>query len=239
MSRTVLVTGGAQGIGSALAHAFAQAGDRVAIADLAYTQFDRRDGWLTGPCDVSDRASCEQFLQRVVSDLGPIEILVNNAGIYPMQRFEEITPDDWNRVLATNLGSVFHMSQLCIPNMRARSWGRIINIASNTFFMGTPNLAHYVASKGAMIGLSRSLAAEIGGDGITVNCVAPNFTRTEGTSIVEETAPQVVAQIVAMQAIPRVSEPKDVIGTVMFLASSCADFLTGQTIVVDGGAVKC
>lgn len=238
MGRTVLVTGGAQGIGAALVQAFAQQGDRVAIADLAFQNFQRNEGLFTGPCDVRDRGSCTEFVGRVAVELGPVDVLINNAGIYPMQRFEDISPDDWDSVLATNLGSVFHLSQLCLPNMRARSWGRIINVTSNTFFMGTPYLAHYVASKGGIIGLSRSLASEMGRYGITVNCIAPSFTRTEGTAMIEQAAPEVVTQTVAMQAIERVAVPTDVVGVALFLASDGAEFLTGQTIATDGGASK-
>ena len=122
--------------------------------------------------------------------------------------------------------------------MKQAGWGRIINISSNTFFMGLPKMAHYIASKGAVIGMTRSLSAEFGAYGITANCVAPNFTRTEGTTIVEATAPEVVAQTVASQSIPRVAVPADVLGTILFLAGDEAAFMTGQTLVVDGGTIK-
>lgn len=238
MGKTVVVTGGAQGIGAALADAFKQQGFNVAIADLAFSEFERRGSILSGPCDVRERASAASFIDRVVGEFGTVDVLVNNAGIYPMQPFEDISPDDWDKVLGTNAKSVFNLSQLTIPHMKKRSWGRIINIASNTFFMGTPNLVHYVASKGAIIGFSRALAAEMGRHGITVNCVAPNFTRTEGTAVVEATAPEIVELTVAMQAVPRVSKPRDIVGTVLFLASDQSEFMTGQTLVVDGGGVK-
>lgn len=122
--------------------------------------------------------------------------------------------------------------------MRAQGWGRIINIASNSFFMGLPNLAHYIASKGAMIGLSRSLAAEVGREGFTVNCIAPNLTKTEGTADLAARAPEAFDQIVAAQAIRRMAEPSDVVGVTAFLASESAAFLTSQILVVDGGLVK-
>jgi len=238
MSRTVIVTGAARGIGATIAQMFAQDGYRVARADIAFDVFTLDGTLLSGPCDVTSRPSVDAFVNRSEQELGPADIVVNNAGIYPMQPFHTITSEDWRRVLATNLDSVFHLCQAALPAMRARRWGRIINIASNTFFMGLPNMAHYIASKGAVIGLSRSLAAEVGPDGVTVNCIAPNFTRTEGTMMVERDAPEVVAQTVASQAIPRVALPVDVQGTVRFLASDDSAFMTGQTLVVDGGSVK-
>ena len=239
MSRTVIVTGAARGIGAAIAAMFADQGYSVASADLSYDNFvSNGAGQLTGYCDVSEPASVRAFVEETERVLGPIDILVNNAGIYPMQPFQTITVEDWRRVMATNLDSVFHFCQATLPGMRERGWGRVINIASNTFFMGLPNMTHYIASKGAMIGLSRSLAAEVGAEGVTVNCVAPNFTRTEGTTIVEREAPDVVAQTIASQAIPRIALPADVLGAVRFLASNHSAFMTGQTLVVDGGTIK-
>ena len=238
-ARTAVVTGGAQGIGAAIAAMLTARGHRVAVADLAFPSFERiGSASLHGPCDVRDPASIRTFVEQTERVLGPVGILVNNAGVYPMQPFATITAEDWRNVMATNVDSVFHFCQATLPAMRRNRWGRIINIASNTFFMGLPNLAHYIASKGAMIGMSRSLAAEVGREGITVNCVAPNFTRTEGTARVEAEAKGVVATIVATQSIGRVALPDDIVGTVGFLASNDAAFLTGQTIVVDGGLIK-
>lgn len=136
MTKTILITGGAQGIGAALATAFLEEGGNVAIADLAYSSFELAERCLRGPCDVSDRASTSRFVSQAMETFGSVDILINNAGIYPMQAFEEISPEDWYRVMATNLNSVFHLSQLCIPSMKRNSWGRIINIVSNVFFMG-------------------------------------------------------------------------------------------------------
>jgi NAD(P)-dependent dehydrogenase (short-subunit alcohol dehydrogenase family) len=236
--RTVLVTGGGRGIGAAIAKMFEGLCDQVAVADLCFSSFERKDSRLTGPCDVRQRSSVNAFVDRVHKEFGPVDILVNNAGIYPMQPFESISEGDWNNVLATNAGSVFHFCQAVLPDMRQRQFGRIINIASNTFFMGLPNMAHYIASKGAVIGLTKSLAAEVGAHGITVNCIAPNFTRTEGTAIVESQAPEVVKQTVASQAVPRVGLPEDILGSVEFLASKGSSFMTAQTMVVDGGTVR-
>jgi NAD(P)-dependent dehydrogenase (short-subunit alcohol dehydrogenase family) len=237
--RTVIVTGAARGIGAAIADMFAGQGFNVASADLQFADFKSETGSvMTGPCDVRDAESVAVFVRQVENQFGKTDIMVNNAGIYPMQPFETISAEDWRRVMATNLDSVFHFCQATLPAMRARGWGRIINISSNTFFMGLPNMTHYIASKGAMIGLSRALSAEVGVDGVTVNCIAPNFTRTEGTAVVERAAPEVVAQTIAAQAIPRVALPADLLGVVSFLASDAAAFITGQTLVVDGGTVK-
>lgn len=239
VTRTVIVTGAARGIGAAIAAMFAEQGFAVASADLSFEGVKTLGkDWVAGHCDVRQESSVKAFVDRIEQAVGPADILVNNAGIYPMQPFEAISAEDWRSVMATNVDSVFHFCQATLPAMRRRGWGRIINIASNTFFMGLPNMTHYVASKGAMIGLTRSLAAEVGVDGVTVNCIAPNFTRTEGTKIVEDMAPDVVAQTVASQAVQRVALPADILGAVRFLASDDASFMTGQTLVVDGGTIK-
>lgn len=238
MAKVVLVTGSGQGIGAAIAAAFVDRGYAVAGADISYEGLSRSADMVRAHCDLTDRTSVEAMVRSVEGELGPISILVNNAGIYPMQPFESITPADWNKVISTNLGSVFNTCQCIIPGMKKAGWGRIVNITSNTFFMGLPNMAHYIASKGAVIGLTRSLSSEFGSFGITVNCVAPNFTRTEGTAIVEATAPEVVAQTIASQSIPRVAMPHDVLGAILFLAGDGSAFMTGQTLVVDGGTIK-
>lgn len=238
MSRVVLVSGSAQGIGAAIADAFADRGFSVVGADISYAGFNEAAGMIRAHCDVSNRNSVMALFSDVEAAVGPIDILVNNAGVYPMQPFEKITKEEWDRVIATNLSSVFNTCQAAIPNMKNKKWGRIINIVSNTFFMGLPNMAHYIASKGAIIGMSRSLSSEFGEFGLTVNCVAPNFTRTEGTAVVEANAPEVVAQTIASQSIPRVATPKDVLGAILFLAGEEAAFMTGQTLVVDGGTIK-
>lgn len=238
--RVAMVTGGARGIGAAIAEMLHARGHAVAVADLSLPDgmVQRGDRRFAGTCDVSNASSVRQFVDAARDVLGPIDILVNNAGIYPMQPFLEMTQADWHHVFTVNVDSVFHCSQAVLPDMRSRGWGRIINITSNTFFMGLPGMAHYIGSKGAVIGITRSLASEFGADGITVNCVAPNFTRTPGTAPVEEHAPDVVAQAVAAQAVPRVQLPGDLTGAVGFLASDDSAFVTGQTLVVDGGAIK-
>lgn len=238
-TRTVVVTGAASGIGAAVAAMFRANGHRVASADISHCGFEEREpGLLAGPCDVRDPASIALFVREVGKCLGPVDVLVNNAGIYPMQPFATITPEIWRNVMATNVDSVFHFCREVIPGMRAAGWGRVINIASNSFFLGLPNLSHYIASKGAMIGFSRSLAAEVGIDGVTVNCIAPNFTRTEGTAAVAEAEPELIASLVRAQSVPRLAVPSDILGAVAFLASEESAFLIAQTMIVDGGQVK-
>lgn len=238
MKRVALVTGGARGIGAAIVSRLIDSGYAVAVADKAYAAFETTAGLFRGPCDVRSRQSVEHFIAAATEICGPVDILVNNAGFFPMQPFEKITADDWNEVMAVNLTSVFNTCQCLLPGMRARGWGRVINIASNSFFMGVPALGHYIASKGAVIGLTRSLAAEYGAFGITANCIAPNFTRTEGSAPIEAMAPDVVAQTLASQCIPRMALPDDVAGAVLFLASDQSAFMTGQTLIVDGGTIK-
>lgn len=240
--RAVVVTGAASGIGAAIAAMFGERGARVAAADIAFQGYstgsadDRTE--FRGRCDVSDERSVAEFFKNAATRIGPADILVNNAGIFPMQPFLEIDYAAWRRVLQTNLDSVFFTCRAAIPAMRESGWGRIINIASNSFHMGLPELSHYLASKGGMIGLTRSLAAEFGESGITANCIAPNFTETGGTRETAETRPELVEQIVASQAVRRLARPADLLGAVRFLASRDSAFLTGQTLVVDGGTVN-
>ncbi|MEO0997146.1 MAG: SDR family NAD(P)-dependent oxidoreductase, partial [Pseudomonadota bacterium] len=240
--KTAIVTGAASGIGAAVAAMFRAAGASVAAADLAYRGFAVSDAagrrHAEGHCDVGDERSVTDFVREVGASLGPADILVNNAGIFPMQPFLEIDYAGWQRVLRTNLDSMYLTCRETLPAMQARGWGRVINMASNSYHMGLPQLSHYMASKGGVIGFTRSIAAEFGEFGITANCIAPNFTRTEGTRDTVEQRPELVEQIVASQAIHRVAEPDDLLGTVRFLAGPDSAFLTGQTLVVDGGTIN-
>ena len=168
---------------------------------------------------------------------------INNAGIYPMQSFDEITFDDWRRVFSVNLDSMFLMTKAFVGFMRERRWGRIINIASDTVGLVVPGFTHYIASKAGVIGLTRALATEFGEEGITANAIAPGQTRTSGTEgrktipggMPQETFFEFVAN---MQAIKRVETVADLVGVVAFLASDDAVFVTGQTIFVNGGLVR-
>lgn len=164
---------------------------------------------------------------------GRVDVLVNNAGWFPVQPFEQIEASDWKKVLDINLVAPALLIRALLPLMTARGWGRIVNIGSGSLYEGVPGQAHYVAAKGGIVGLTRSLAREFGPEGITANIVAPGLTLTAKA---REVLPQEIqdAQI-AVRSLKREERPEDLVGTVFFLASPDADFVTGQTIVVDGG----
>ncbi|MDH6590023.1 NAD(P)-dependent dehydrogenase (short-subunit alcohol dehydrogenase family) [Streptomyces sp. SAI-133] len=240
--RVAVVTGGAAGIGQAFAQRLARDGFDVAVADLSAAdntlrliKEEGRRGYA-GECDVSSSDSVRRFADGVLADLGRVDVLVNNAGIYPATAFLDMDWQEWRRVLDVNLHSVFHFGKAFLPGMVERGWGRVVSVSSTTFHSGIPNNTHYTASKGAVIGFTRSLAAEVGRYGVTVNSIAPGLVRT-GTT---ETGPQAALfdLLAQQQAIPRTEEPSDLVGALSFLASDDAGFITGQTLCVDGGWVR-
>ena len=194
-------------------------------------------------CDVSDPSSVSALQREVEKSVGRCGVLVNNAGIYPMQTFDEITFEDWRRVLSVNLDSMFLMTKAFAAGMRQRCWGRIINIASDTVNLVVPGFTHYIASKAGVIGLTRALATEFSQEGVTANAIAPGQTRTPGTES-RKTVPGGMSQqeffrvIANMQAIKRVETVADLVGIMSFLASDDAAFVTAQTIYVNGGLVR-
>ena len=229
--KVAIVTGGSQGIGAAIADALAGAGATILIADL-----EPPEGGIRA--DVSSEDDVTAMVEETLSRHGRIDILVNNAGLYAslaMRPFDEIPLDEWRQVMDVNVASMFLTCRAVVPAMREQGGGKIVNISSGTPFRGVPFLLHYVTSKGAIVALTRALAKELGKDGIHVNCVAPGFTMTEGV----EAHPEVVEKLrdvsVAARTIQRDQVPEDVAGAVVFLCSPAADFITGQTMVIDGG----
>ncbi len=233
------MTGGAQGIGNAIARGLAEEDARVVVADLQRADEAARqlDG-LGLTVDVSDESQVEQMVEDVVERYGRIDILVNNAGLYAsleMRPFTEIPADEWRRVMDVNILSMFLTCRTVVPRMRERGGGRIVNISSGTPFRGVPFLLHYVTSKGAIVALTRALAKELGGDEVLVNCVAPGFTMSEGVREHPEVIEALRDVSVAARTLQRDQQPEDVVGAVVFLCGPGAAFITGQTIVIDGG----
>jgi 3-oxoacyl-[acyl-carrier protein] reductase len=218
--QVAVVTGGASGIGAAVAQGLAQDGATVEIFDLV------------NGVDVTDEQSVRQACADVVGRHGRVDVLVNNAGIYPHIPFDEITFAQWRHVLATNLDGVFLCSHAVYPVMRSRGYGRIVNISSATFFIGYPGLSAYVASKGGIIGFTRALASEAGPYDITVNAVTPGLIATE-KALAEES--EVFDEIVPQQAVGRPGRPEDISDCVRFLVRPESSWITGQTFNVDGG----
>ena len=218
--QVAVVTGGASGIGAAVARGLAQDGASVEI-------FDLENG-----VDVTDEQSVRRACDAVVGRHGRVDVLVNNAGIYPHISFDEITFAQWRHVLATNLDGVFLCSHAVYPVMRSRRYGRIVNISSATFFIGYAGLSAYVASKGGIIGFTRALASEAGPHDITVNAVTPGLIATE-KALAEEA--EVFDEIVPQQAVGRPGRPDDISDCVRFLVRPESSWITGQTFNVDGG----
>jgi pyridoxal 4-dehydrogenase len=232
--RVAVITGAASGIGHATAQRFVAAGAQVVLLDRDDAGPAAQDLGATAlRVDVSDEQAVATAMGSVAAEHGRIDVLVNNAGIFPHFPFEELTFADWRRVLATNLDSVYLCSHAVYPSMCERGYGRIVNISSATFFIGYPGLSAYVASKGGIVGFTRALASEAGPHGITVNAVTPGLIATEGVVGGEEAG--LFDEIVPDQAVGRRGEPEDIAEAIAYLASPAASFITGQTVNVDGG----
>jgi NAD(P)-dependent dehydrogenase (short-subunit alcohol dehydrogenase family) len=240
--KVAIVTGGSGGLGHAFAEGLAGAGAKVVLADINGAAAEEAAAKLASrgfdtlglATDVSDEASAEEMVGRTSQKFGAVDILVNNAGLYAtLQRkpFHEISVDEWDRVMAVNLRGPFVCAKAAAKRMMGRG-GRIINIASATVFSGSPLWMHYVASKGGLIAMTRVMARELGEHGVTANAIAPGFTLTDASRAAIEDAE---TYGVARGAIKRASHPQDIVGACLWLASPLSDFVTGQTIVVDGG----
>ena len=238
----VLVTGGARGIGAALSRYLAAQGAAVVTADVvdpAEDPAEDADGLdITNVrADVSDETSWRRLVAAALDRHGRIDALVNNAAVYQglgaKRPFTDITVDEWDQVMAVNTRGVWLGMRAVHPVMKAQGGGRVVNIASSTVHMGVPYFAHYTASKGAVIALTRSVAREVGADGITVNAVAPGLVETEATRALNDE--EYLAASAGRRAVPRRMEPGDLAPVVSFLCSSGSGFITGQTLIVDGG----
>src|ERR1044071_2216267 len=253
--KVVIITGGAHGIGKAYCSAFTKAGARVVIADIdklgAESAANEIRNVDTSPgepksaphplplyVDVSNEAATKEMAARTIDRFGRIDVLINNAAVFsvvPMNRgrIESIDPEEWDRLMAVKLRGLFFCCRAVLPSMRRQKSGKIINIASGTVFAGSPGRIHYVTSKAATIGFTRTLAREVGDDNINVNCLAPGNTLSE-----ENPTEQMIKfreSSVGSRSLKRMQVPQDVIGAMLFLASPLSDFVTGQTVNVDGG----
>lgn len=238
---TAVVTRAANSIGQAYAQRLAADGFDIAIAGVIDSAVARAlvEGagrkFFSASVDVTSQTSTLQFAADVGAKMAPVVALANNAGIYPWKSFAETDYETWRKVIGVNLDGAFLMCKAFVPGMVERNLGRIVNVASTTFWPNAPEMTTYVASKGCVIGLTHALASEVGASGLTANVPAPGLTNTKSMRGVNE---QIFESLPKQQTIPRVIEPQDLVGVLSFLCSSDSAFVTGQTIVADGGQVR-
>lgn len=244
--RVVLVTGSGQGIGRELARQFAAAGAIAVIADLSLANSESvakeiaeaGGRSLALSVDVSSKGSVDAMVAAVEKEFGRIDVLVNNASLFSAlvkRPFDEIPEAEWQKVMNVNVNGVFFCAAAAAPGMRDRGFGRIINISSASVHRGTKNYLHYVTSKSALIGMTNSLARELGPFGVTANCIRPGTVATEVAERKASLTQEILQRNIDLQCIPRTIVPSDLVGITMFLASPAASFITGQTIACDGG----
>lgn len=235
-SRVALVTGGSRGIGAAIAVALKEAGHKVAINyasdDRFAAEFREKTGIATHKWDVADFEDCKRGHAGVVAELGPVEILINNAGAVAEAKFENMTLEQWHKVMRINLDFVFHLCKLVYPGMIAKNWGRIVNIGSMNGQAGQLNQVNYVASKAGMHGFSKALALEAAKYGITVNNVAPGYV---DTYMMRDAPERIRQKIIDKSPIRRMGLPEEVAHAVMYLVDEKAAWATGSTVTMNGG----
>ena len=245
--RVAIVTGGGHGIGRAYALRMAREGARIVVAELDAAAGQAVADELVAAgheaiavaTDVSRKDSCASMARTAIERFGRIDVLVNNAAIFatvPMSRspFDQIEVDEWDRMMSVNLRGTWLASCSVIPQMRIQHYGKIINISSGTALKGSPSRIHYVTSKAGILGFTKTLANEVGKDNICVNCVAPGSTLSEENP--DDGVLKMRSAATATRALKRVQTPEDLTGAVVFFASADSDFITGQTLVVDGGS---
>lgn len=241
-NRVAVVTGAARGIGQAVCRQLADRGAQIVAVDI--TEPDETVGQLEQAghkatafqVDVSDPEQTRRFGEQLADRFGRCDILVNNAGIYPFVDIDALTYETWRHVLAVNLDSQFLMTKAVLPLMKQAGWGRVVNLTSNSIGLAVPELTHYMASKMGAIGFTRALANDVAGHGITANAVGPTLSRTPG--VVSAIPDELQQQVSQMQAIKKIGEADDVVGAIVFLTSEESYFVTGQTMMADGGLVR-
>lgn len=243
--KVIIVTGGARGIGAVLSRHLASNGAKVVVADILTAEGEglaeelRRQGLqaIFQHADVSDEESLDRLVLAATHNFDRIDALINNAAIYQglggKKKFTDITIQEWDRVMTVNARGVWLAIRAVYPVMAANGFGRVVNMASSTVHMGVPFFAHYTASKGAVAAITRSIAKEVGGEGITVNAIAPGLVENESSGVLNDANYFPIAA--RQRAIPRSMQPTDLAGAVTFLCSESSEFMTGQTLIVDGG----
>ncbi|MNF46584.1 (S)-1-Phenylethanol dehydrogenase [compost metagenome] len=244
--KVAIITGAAQGIGATYAKALAAEGAKVVLCDLNIPNETaaaiRAEGGtaLALACDVTDGGAVHTMVEAAVAEFGGVQVLVNNAALFAtleLKPFEQTSSAEWDKIMAVNVRGSFECAKAVLPVMRKQGYGKIVNIASATAFKGAPMMLAYVASKGAVIAMTRSIAREVGDAGIRCNCLAPGLTMSTNVQANAAWADDIVRNNIASRCIKREAVPEDLIGALLFLTSTDSDFMSGQTVVVDGGSV--
>jgi NAD(P)-dependent dehydrogenase (short-subunit alcohol dehydrogenase family) len=242
--KTAIVTGAAQGIGAAYAKGLAAEGARVSLCDIVPTGEVEAEIKATGgeviaqQCDIADPQAVARLVKTTDETFGGVHILINNAALFaklPLKHFTDITSDEWDLVMKINTRGPFECVKAVTPVMQRQNYGKIVNITSSGVMKGIPMLLHYIASKAAVIGMTRSLARELGQWNICVNVLAPGLTMSELVKANEAYATSRTVNVNS-RALKREQDPEDLVGTVVYLSSPESDFMTGQTLLVDGGS---